>query len=257
MLDTERIIQKAIDTFQESVAWNVKYEIAEYLPIQYRVDDIFFNITTSLGQLLDQREGDFTGIKFQDMSDVDGLNGELGDGVRAGLWLNSQLSVICRVLFYSRVELNVISSKRLKELVLAAESVKHLRIYPFLPTYVHSHLDTAYQIFIKELETAIERETEKHLQTIRASARHGFVYLIQSPTGSYKIGRTKDPDDRLKTFSVKLPFEVDYVCTIETGDMYQLERELHKKYASKRVNGEWFYLEPEDVEDIRGLAVSS
>lgn len=89
---------------------------------------------------------------------------------------------------------------------------------------------------------------------VKPRDRKGHVYLIQSPTGAYKIGRTTDPADRLRTFNVKLPFEVEYVCVIATDDMYALERQLHSKFAAKRVNGEWFILSPDDVEYIKGLS---
>lgn len=85
----------------------------------------------------------------------------------------------------------------------------------------------------------------------------GYVYLIQSPTGAYKIGRTKNPADRLKTFSVKLPFEVEFVCVIESHNMIELESDLHARYADKRVNGEWFNLDAADVEAIKAMAVQS
>lgn len=81
----------------------------------------------------------------------------------------------------------------------------------------------------------------------------GYVYLLQSDTGHYKIGRSKDPDNRIKTFGVKLPFEVEYIALIETEDMVKLETDLHDLYDHKRVNGEWFDLSPEDVELIKGL----
>ena len=83
----------------------------------------------------------------------------------------------------------------------------------------------------------------------------GYVYLIQSPTGTYKIGRTKNPADRMKTFSVKLPFEVEYVAVIQTLDMRGLEAALHRRYEDKHVNGEWFALDAADVEAIKALAV--
>lgn len=92
--------------------------------------------------------------------------------------------------------------------------------------------------------------------TRKASAgTNGYVYLIQSPTQAYKIGRTRNPDNRMETFTVKLPFEVEYVCVIQCEDMYGLERELHQRFADKRVNGEWFSLTLEDVEYIKGLAL--
>lgn len=84
--------------------------------------------------------------------------------------------------------------------------------------------------------------------------RAGFVYLVQSPTGAYKIGRTKNPDNRMATFGVLLPFEVEYVCLIATEDMHTLERELQGKYSNKNIRGEWFSLTPEDVDYMKGLA---
>lgn len=84
----------------------------------------------------------------------------------------------------------------------------------------------------------------------------GYVYLIESPTGSYKIGMTTNPDQRKNHFSVTMPFEVEYVCLIPAKDAYGLEHKLHKKYASKRItpNGEWFNLSLADVEYIKRLA---
>jgi hypothetical protein len=82
----------------------------------------------------------------------------------------------------------------------------------------------------------------------------GFVYLLQSPTGYYKIGLTGDPDNRAKTFGIQLPFEVEFLALIPTEDMRVLEQELHRRFAEKRVNGEWFSLDDGDVEYIKGLA---
>lgn len=83
----------------------------------------------------------------------------------------------------------------------------------------------------------------------------GYVYLLQSPSGYYKIGRTSNPDDRIGTFHVKLPFEVEYIAVIQTDDMHELERQLHEQFAHRRVNGEWFNLSADDVEYIKRLAV--
>lgn len=88
----------------------------------------------------------------------------------------------------------------------------------------------------------------------RATKKSGYVYLLESATGHYKIGRTIDPDNRIRTFGVKLPFEVEYACIIGTSDMYGLEMRLHNLYAQKRVNGEWFDLEIDDVAYIKSLA---
>jgi len=46
----------------------------------------------------------------------------------------------------------------------------------------------------------------------------------------------------------------ELICTIATEDMHGLESRLHKRFADKRANGEWFLLDEADVEYIRGLA---
>lgn len=101
---------------------------------------------------------------------------------------------------------------------------------------------------------AIRERIKQAKSEKRAQNSLGFVYLLQSQSGHYKIGRTTNPQNRLKTFSVKLPFEVEYICLIQVQDMYQMESELHTRFAEKRINGEWFNLSPEDVNYIKGLA---
>lgn len=102
-------------------------------------------------------------------------------------------------------------------------------------------------------ELAVRKQKSLEIQAARKTAPAGFVYLLRSASGYYKIGRSKNPYDRLTTFEVKLPFEVEYEHLIETTDMYQLEKELHRHFADKRVNGEWFELTPEDVAYIKSL----
>lgn len=84
--------------------------------------------------------------------------------------------------------------------------------------------------------------------------KSGFVYLIKSERGDYKIGKSKNPEDRLKTFDIRLPFHIEYICTIKSNDMNKLEKELHAKYDHLRIDGEWFKLTSEEVDQIRGLA---
>lgn len=84
----------------------------------------------------------------------------------------------------------------------------------------------------------------------------GYVYLLKEINGvHYKIGRTTDPTDRLRTFNVKLPYQVEYTCVIATIDMFRLERQLHTQFKSKRIKKtEWFNLSDEDVASIVALA---
>ena len=83
----------------------------------------------------------------------------------------------------------------------------------------------------------------------------GYVYLISSPTGAYKIGRAKDPNDRMRTFGVQLPFEVQYETTIKTRDARGLERSLHMIFNHRHINGEWYQLSNSDAGRIRSLGL--
>lgn len=97
----------------------------------------------------------------------------------------------------------------------------------------------------------IPTETKTHYVV---KAKPGYVYLLRSENGYYKIGRTQDPQNRVKTFGIQLPFEVEYECLIKTDAMVKLEKQLHDHFAHKRIKGEWFNLSPDDVEYIKGLA---
>jgi hypothetical protein len=81
----------------------------------------------------------------------------------------------------------------------------------------------------------------------------GYVYLLQSPQGAFKIGKTINPKSRYQTFKTSLPFKVDYICLIKTNRMSELEKELHQKFTDKRINGEWFSLSSNDVIYIMSL----
>lgn len=83
----------------------------------------------------------------------------------------------------------------------------------------------------------------------------GYVYLLRSPSGYWKIGRTVNPADRLRTFSVKLPFEVNYEHLIPCRLMTHIkaEKEIHGMFAQKRTKGEWFDLSEEDVASIKSI----
>lgn len=82
----------------------------------------------------------------------------------------------------------------------------------------------------------------------------GWVYLLRADNGTWKIGKTGNPHSRKKTFGVKLPFQVDFEHLIECPDMGKLEKELHARFAEKRLRGsEFFALTPDDVAIIKAI----
>jgi len=80
----------------------------------------------------------------------------------------------------------------------------------------------------------------------------GYVYILEGG-GYYKIGSTTKLNDRLTRLSTLMPFCISLMCSIGTEDMFGLETTLHRRFAEKHTNGEWFQLTPEDIEYIKNL----
>lgn len=86
-------------------------------------------------------------------------------------------------------------------------------------------------------------------QELSSKERKGVVYVInQVGTTHYKIGISTNYDERLKLFTVKLPFDIKETAVYETDLYAEKERELHALFADKRLNGsEFFNLAEEDL----------
>ncbi|UJF27570.1 GIY-YIG nuclease family protein [Planococcus sp. 107-1] len=80
----------------------------------------------------------------------------------------------------------------------------------------------------------------------------GYIYFVQEyMNGSFKIGKTKNLEKRMNIFGVKLPFENKLIFLIKTGNHHQTEVAFHKHFSDKRLEGEWFALNKEDLTWIR------
>jgi hypothetical protein len=81
----------------------------------------------------------------------------------------------------------------------------------------------------------------------------GYVYVLRDIeiSGYYKIGKTSQPYDRMKAFGVRLPFAAELIHVIDCHNAHVVEAHLHKHFAAKRRQGEWFALEPSDVEWLK------
>lgn len=80
----------------------------------------------------------------------------------------------------------------------------------------------------------------------------GYIYLLYGG-GYFKIGKTTQLSARGKQISLQLPFEVKLVHSINTNNVDQAERYWHTKFKSKRLNGEWFSLNDEDVAEFSSI----
>lgn len=105
-----------------------------------------------------------------------------------------------------------------------------------------------------EKRLCFERPARPAPRVAERKPNPGYVYLVKNQDGNYKIGRSLNPNKRIESMGVKLPFPIEAVCIIPSEQMSRLEQELHARFDDKRLNGEWFALADEDVEYIRGLA---
>lgn len=124
----------------------------------------------------------------------------------------------------------------LPELLRQVAEIEAQTIFPL-------HPDTIRAMQIIKLEAARQNPPV----STRRSRRFGYAYILRSSTGYYKIGRTVNPEDRQRTFSVKLPFSVRYDLVIPSPDYIGFENYLHQHYRDKRVDGEWFALTADDL----------
>lgn len=98
-------------------------------------------------------------------------------------------------------------------------------------------------------------EWEERMSAQRAiqppSKKTTYLYvMIDKRTGYYKIGRSKDPSYREKTLQSDAP-DIELLFHYEAYT--NQEKELHQKYAEKRVRGEWFQLDENDLEEIKNI----
>jgi hypothetical protein len=77
-------------------------------------------------------------------------------------------------------------------------------------------------------------------------SRKGFVYLIKCGE-LYKIGKTTNLERRIKEFAVGNPYPLILVTSRYSLDIDSLERSFHIYYRKKRIKGEWFELNAEEV----------
>lgn len=74
----------------------------------------------------------------------------------------------------------------------------------------------------------------------------GFVYMARMGK-HYKIGKTFSVPRRHREIAVHLPESLTPIHSIRTDDPTGIEAYWHKRFESKRTNGEWFSLSLEDI----------
>lgn len=117
--------------------------------------------------------------------------------------------------------------------------------------YFHSAED-AHEAYIKAARGGFYRNGK----ILPQHKDHSFVYVVKYDEKYFKIGIAKDPIERLATIATSLPLPPELLLSMYSEDAYLIERKLHRQFQSKRLNGEWFLLEKEDMQFISELADS-
>ena len=72
------------------------------------------------------------------------------------------------------------------------------------------------------------------------------VYLIRCKlSGRVKIGIATKPYKRLHDLQLMCPTELELICSCKGGRTY--EREIHERFVTQRLHGEWFGLRDDQV----------
>lgn len=98
----------------------------------------------------------------------------------------------------------------------------------------------------------LENITKKKYNEIQSLE---FVYIIESHFGM-KIGQSKNIVNRTKVFNVKMPFKWSFLSIFVCKNSKNMEKFLHKVFSSKRINGEWFDLDYDDINNISNFILS-
>ncbi len=86
--------------------------------------------------------------------------------------------------------------------------------------------------------------------TAQDLASTGYVYLLKSGK-YYKIGKTNNPDRRQYEIGLQLPEKLHHIHSIETDDPSGIEAYWHNRFREKRLEGEWFDLNANDIKIFR------
>jgi hypothetical protein len=81
-----------------------------------------------------------------------------------------------------------------------------------------------------------------------------YVYAIGHPHEFVKIGRSKNPTQRLKSHQTSCPYNLYLVTAVPVDDSDEVEKRLHERWSDKQVRGEWFDIDPEDYDVFVDMA---
>ncbi len=99
-------------------------------------------------------------------------------------------------------------------------------------------------------QNVLEKKEEENYNELQKKETFGYVYLMKSGR-FYKIGKANCVEKRNYEIGIKLPEESKIIHKIRTDDPFGIEAYWHKRFESKRKQGEWFDLSASDIEAFK------
>jgi len=135
-------------------------------------------------------------------------------------------------------------AQRLSRLPLQGELIRESKTNPAFPSEKTYRRFGGKDKLIRAVATFCEAKEEEHGEPLEV----GYVYLLQHGSKrEYKIGRTNNAIRREGEIDIELPHGVEPVHVIKTDDPAGIENYWHRRFAAKRLKGEWFALSGDDV----------
>jgi hypothetical protein len=107
----------------------------------------------------------------------------------------------------------------------------------------------------EQMKPLYERyEAQKELFDRKIDKTTAYVYLFHNEvTNLHKIGFSSHPMKRFRTIMIKRKQLMSIEHLIPTPDPEQREAELHFMFRDKNIEGEWFDLSEDDLQDIKDM----
>jgi hypothetical protein len=114
-----------------------------------------------------------------------------------------------------------------------------------------------YNNALLDIRSKESNDTKKYRERVKIRKKEleekRLIYLILNKrNGLYKIGLSINPVIREKTLQSEEP-EIEVINTYKGG--FKIEREIHSTFKDKRVRGEWFKLNSDDLELLNTILI--
>lgn len=88
-------------------------------------------------------------------------------------------------------------------------------------------------------------------QPAKPKSAKGYVYLLKAPNRLWKLGKTHDLKQRLRSYKTAHAEVLDFTHVIYTTDRHALEKHFKAVFAERKVEREWYALTEADVKHFQ------